>query len=84
MPPRQKTALQAIHEPVEMGPKYNFPEGSFVNVVINGQARHKNAEVLGFREYGMFVRSNANGVSLAEVTFVPWSAIEGVGLIGQR
>lgn len=75
MPPAQKKT-----NPVEFG----IEVGDFVNVVINGSARHKAAEVLNFSDRGLTVRSNPAGLSLAEVTFVPWGAIEGVGLVGKR
>lgn len=84
MPPRQKTAPEVSVAKEYVPDPYGLESGMFVNVVVNGQARHKNAEVLRLDVSGLTIRTNPNGLSLAEVTLVPWSAIEGIGLIGKR
>lgn len=88
MPPRQKTEVkpelaEAMAAPIEKDP-YGIYLGDFVHVNTVGGAKHKSAEVLSFNVTGMTIRTNANGPTMAEVSFIPWSAIDGVGIIGKR
>ncbi len=86
MPPRQKTEVKpepAATEPTEKDP-FGIYLGDFVHVNTVGGAKHKSAEVLSFNVTGMTIRTNSNGPTMAEVSFIPWSAIDGVGLIGKR
>lgn len=84
MPPRQKQeAAVALAAPVESHPF--LPQvGDFVHVVINGQTRHKGAEILYLGPEGISVRTDVLSLTKAEVSYIPWSAIEGLGLIGKR
>lgn len=58
--------------------------GKFVNIVISGQCRYKNSEVLEHWGDYLKIRTDLRSTSLAEVTLIPWSAIEGVGIVGAR
>ena len=98
MPPRKKmtTNMPTIDNDVTREPTettaapvkdidpYGIEKGKFVHIVIAGQARHKSAEVLRVNPDGLTLRTHPHGLSQAEVTFVPWVAIEGVGIIGAR
>jgi hypothetical protein len=82
MPPRQKIELAA---PVQVHAEASMLEpGDVVNVVIAGSTRHKMAEVLGSSDKVLKIRTNAASLTQAEISLIPWSAIEGIGLIGQR
>jgi len=84
MPPRQKTAeVVAISGAIPQHP-YLAHVGDFVHVVINGQTRHKGAEILFIDEHGISIRTDMLSLTKAEVSFIPWTAIEGLGLIGKR
>lgn len=65
-------------------PPHLAAPGKFVNIVVNGQTRYKNSEVIDRSNEGLTLRTDLRSISLAEVTFVPWSAIEGVGIVGAR
>lgn len=85
MPPRQKTAQLAEVVAVPVPPHPFLPVvGDFVHVVINGQTRHKGAELLHMDENGIAVRTDVLSLTKAEISYIPWSAIEGLGLIGKR
>lgn len=95
MPPRtRKETTEAIlmvdpEQPL-LNPETNSPPpylvtpGKFVHVVINGQTRHKGAEVLDRDGMGLTLRTDENGLTRSEISFIPWSAIEGVGIVGAR
>lgn len=63
---------------------YVIVPSMIVNIVINGQTRHKGAEVLAVYPTGLTVRTDANSLTKAEISFIPLSAIEGVGIVGAR
>jgi len=75
---------QPILAPRKEDPVHQVAVGKFVHVVINGQTRHKGAEVLQIDGMGLTLRTDENGLSRSEITLVPWSAIEGVGIVGAR
>lgn len=83
MPPRQKTA-EAVVTSLPVIETHKPQPGDFVHVVINGQTRHKGAELLHMDQDGIVVRTDLMGLTKAEISYVPWSAIEGLGLIGKR
>lgn len=90
MPPRQKTDTTVKPEesaPVLVtreSPQHELSVGKFVNIVINGQTRHKGAEILTFSGNGLTIRTDENGLTRAEISLIPWTAIEGIGIIGSR
>lgn len=63
---------------------YRILPGNFVHVVTSSGAKYKSAEVLSTFGHGLTLRTSLLGPTQSEVTFVPWSAIDGVGLIGAR
>lgn len=83
MPPRQKTA-EAVVTSLPVIETHKPQPGDFVHVVISGQTRHKGAELLHIDQDGIVVRTDLMGLTKAEISYVPWSAIEGLGLIGKR
>jgi len=89
MPPRtRKETPEAIlmvdpEKPMLDPNPYRILPGAFVHVVTRGGAKYKSAEVLSTAD-GLTLRTSLLGPTQAEVTFVPWSAIDGVGLIGSR
>lgn len=89
MPPRTRKDVEAVlmvdpELPVLDAEPFRILPGSFVHLVINGQTRHKGAEVLSTHGDGLTIRTDSNGLTRAEISFVPWSAIEGVGIVGAR
>lgn len=86
MPPRQKEAVKI--EPVEGGVKvqsiYEPAVGDFVHVLTRGGAKFKSSELLYIGSRGITVRTDIYGPTQAEVSFIPWTAIDGVGLCGKR
>jgi hypothetical protein len=85
MPPRQKSiqATEAIASPMPVDP-YGIAEGDFVHVITLSGAKHKSSEVLRISSNGITIRTSILGPTQSEVSFIPWSAIDGVGLIGKR
>jgi len=70
--------------PENEAPVHEIVKGRFVHIVINGQTRHKGAEVIQRDGMGLTIRTDSNGLTRAEISFVPWSAIEGIGIVGAR
>jgi hypothetical protein len=62
---------------------YGIRAGDFVHVVTTAGSKYKSSEVLSVSN-GLTLRTSLLGPTQAEVTFIPWSAIDGVGLIGKR
>lgn len=58
--------------------------GDLLNVAIGGKLAYKNAELLGHNEVYLKVRGSLSIAPFTEIVMVPWSAIEGVGVVGQR
>ena len=83
MPAAPKKA-EAIPAPLKEEPQHELSVGKFVNIVINGQTRHRGAEILAFSGSGVTIRTDVNGLTRAEVSLIPWTAIEGIGIIGSR
>lgn len=89
MPPRQKTETikpgeMAVMAPPKEAPSHELSVGKFVNIVINGQTRHRGAEILTFSGNGLTIRTDVNGLTRSEISLIPWTAIEGIGIIGAR
>lgn len=57
--------------------------GDFVHVITSGGSKYKQAEVLSVGN-GLTLRTSLLGPTQAEVSFIPWTAIDGVGLCGKR
>lgn len=86
MPPRQKSTAQlsevtALPAPVD---PYGIQEGDFVHVVTISGAKHKSSELLRISQNGITIRTSLLGPTQSEVSFIPWTSIDGVGLIGKR
>lgn len=71
-------------ESVQAEPDYDMKKGDFVHLVTIGGAKYKAAEILAVGSSGLTIRSSLLGPTQSEVTFVPWTSIDGVGLIGKR
>lgn len=94
MPPRQKKEVEAVLMVDDSKPLLN-PEpspadlylirsGDFVHVITRGGSKYKSSEVLSVYGDGLTLRTDIYGPTQSEVSFIPWSAIDGVGLIGKR
>lgn len=89
MPPRQKTETIKPEETVNAvkavtPDPYDIHEGSFVHVVTAGGAKYSSAEVLRISSRGLSIRTHPLGPTKSEVTIVPWTSIDGVGIVGAR
>lgn len=83
MPPRSKQPTEAVVNPDK--PETLLPQvGSFVHVVTLSGATFKSSEILETYGSGIVIRTDLNGPTRAEVSFIPWTSIVGVGLIGKR
>lgn len=82
MPPRQK--IEVKPDVVHVKSAYEPEVGDFVHVVTRSGAKYKSAEILYVGSNGITIRTDLNGPTLAEVSFIPIGAIDGVGLIGKR
>lgn len=80
MPPAKKAATEVVVS------ANSFIPGAkdFVHVITRSGAKYKSAEILETHPTGLVIRTDPNGPTLAEISFIPWSAIDGVGLIGKR
>lgn len=78
MPPRQKETVAVS------AASYIPTTGSFVHVLTSSGSKFKSAEILETHETGLVLRTDPNGPTQSEVSFIPWAAIVGVGLIGKR
>lgn len=78
MPPRQKETITVSSS------SYIPSVGSFVHVLTSSGSKFKSSEILETHETGIVIRTDLNGPTSAEISFIPWSAIVGVGLIGKR
>lgn len=97
MPPRQKmtTKMPTVSNDVEailfvdeskplLDNPYDIAPGKFVHVSTVGGSKYKSSEVLLVGARGLTLRTSILGPTQAEVSLIPWSAIDGVGLIGAR
>lgn len=98
MPPRSKmtTNMPTVSNDVEaiamvdpskplLDPDpYLIRPGDFVHVLTRGGSKYKSSEVLSVYGDGLTLRTDIYGPTQSEVSFIPWSAIDGVGLIGKR
>lgn len=89
MPPRtRKETTEAVlfvdeSQPLLDNP-YDIAPGKLVHVITVGGSKYKSAEVLSVGSNGLTLRTSLLGPTQAEVSLIPWSAIDGVGLIGTR
>jgi hypothetical protein len=83
MPPAKRTTDTATTANTKPDP-YELSVGKVVNISISGKTVHRSAEILTVSGSGLTVRTNSAVPPGAEITFVPWSAIEGVGICGAR
>lgn len=84
MPPTKKQPTEESTPALPVGNDYEMKKGDFVHLVTIGGAKYKSSEVLGIGSSGITIRSSLLGPTQSEVTFVPWTSIDGIGLIGKR
>lgn len=88
MPPRARKETEAVLFVDESKPlldnPYDIAPGKFVHVSTVGGSKYKSSEVLLVDARGLTLRTSVLGPTQAEVSLIPWSAIDGVGLIGAR
>lgn len=89
MPPRTRKETEAIlmvdpEKPLLDPDPYLIRPGDFVHVVTKGGSKYKSSEVLASYGEGLTLRTSLLGPTQSEVSFIPWTAIDGVGLIGKR
>jgi hypothetical protein len=88
MPPAPKKTTTVLNIPsdttvIHVDP-YALSVGKVVNISISGKTLHRSAEILAVSGSGLIIRSNPSVPPGTEITFVPWTAIEGVGFCGAR
>jgi hypothetical protein len=81
MPPAPKKTIDTANTKPD---PYELSVGKVVNISISGKTLHRSAEILATSGSGLIIRTNPAVPPGTEITFVPWTAIEGVGICGAR